>query len=299
LRILRERLQPGVIHGYVIALSRDFCLVAEVGDAIRFDGYIAIAVADISTMEIDPSREFVDKALALRGEELKVPKDFQLDDWAGIARSAAACAPLISVNMLEDDEGEISYVGQLDKVDANALVLRELDPNAAWYPDTGVYEFEALGSIGFATLIGLLAGWLAGNNWWITAFILIFAAAYATFQYFFADREALAMSGAVEVGSEDAPRFFRLVENLCIATGTPMPKLYVVEDPAPNAFATGRTPEQASITVTTGLFELMTDRELEGVLGHEIGHIRNYDIRVSLIVFGLVVAEHRRPQSRT
>ncbi|WP_314507183.1 M48 family metalloprotease [uncultured Microbacterium sp.] len=138
--------------------------------------------------------------------------------------------------------------------------------------------------------IGLVAGWLAGNNWWITAFILIFAAAYATFQYFFADREALAMSGAVEVGSEDAPRFFRLVENLCIATGTPMPKLYVVEDPAPNAFATGRTPEQASITVTTGLFELMTDRELEGVLGHELGHIRNYDIRVSLIVFGLVVA---------
>ena len=69
-----------------------------------------------------------------------------------------------------------------------------------------------------------------------------------------------------------------------------MPKLYVVDDAAPNAFATGRKPEEASITVTTGLFELMTDRELEGVLGHELGHIRNYDIRVSLIVFGLVVA---------
>lgn len=69
-----------------------------------------------------------------------------------------------------------------------------------------------------------------------------------------------------------------------------MPKLYVVEDAAPNAFATGRTPDEASITVTTGLFELMTDRELEGVLGHELGHIRNYDIRVSLVVFGLVVA---------
>ena len=138
--------------------------------------------------------------------------------------------------------------------------------------------------------IGLLAGWLAGNNWWITAFILIFAAAYATFQYFFADREAIAMSGAVEVTQADAPRFYRLVENLCIATGTPMPKLYVVDDPAPNAFATGRKPEEASITVTTGLFELMSDRELEGVLGHELGHIRNYDIRVSLIVFGLVVA---------
>ncbi|GAA3211947.1 M48 family metalloprotease [Microbacterium terregens] len=138
--------------------------------------------------------------------------------------------------------------------------------------------------------IGVLAGWLAGNNWWITAFILVFAAGYATFQYFFADREALAMAGAVEVDRADAPRYYRIVENLCIATGTVMPKLYVVDDPAPNAFATGRKPEEASITVTTGLFELMTDRELEGVLGHELGHIRNYDIRVSLIVFGLVVA---------
>lgn len=138
--------------------------------------------------------------------------------------------------------------------------------------------------------IGLLAGWLAGNNWWITAFILVFAAGYATFQYFFADREAIALSGATEVTKADAPRYYRLVENLCITTGTPMPRLYVVEDAAPNAFATGRKPEEASITVTTGLFELMTDRELEGVLGHELGHIRNYDIRVSLIVFGLVVA---------
>ncbi|MBU4464595.1 MAG: M48 family metallopeptidase, partial [Actinobacteria bacterium] len=92
------------------------------------------------------------------------------------------------------------------------------------------------------------------------------------------------------VSKEDAPRYYRLVENLCITTGTPMPALYVVEDPAPNAFATGRKPEEAAITVTTGLFELMTDRELEGVLAHELGHIRNYDIRVSLIVFGLVVA---------
>ncbi|HYJ50471.1 MAG TPA: M48 family metalloprotease [Microbacterium sp.] len=142
----------------------------------------------------------------------------------------------------------------------------------------------------FLGAIGLLAGWLAGNNWWITAFILVFAAGYATFQYFFADREAIAMAGAVEVGSADAPRFYRLVENLCIATGTPMPKLYVVDDPAPNAFATGRKPDEASITVTTGLFEVMTDRELDGVLGHELGHIRNYDIRVSLVVFGLVVA---------
>ncbi|HET8926808.1 MAG TPA: M48 family metalloprotease [Microbacterium sp.] len=150
--------------------------------------------------------------------------------------------------------------------------------------------FIIVGFVFVLGLIGLLAGWLAGNNWWITAFILVFAAGYATFQYFVADREALAMAGAVAVTQAEAPRYYRLVENLCITTGTPMPKLYVVEDPAPNAFATGRKPEEAAITVTTGLFEMMTDRELEGVLGHELGHIRNYDIRVTLIVFGLVVA---------
>lgn len=150
--------------------------------------------------------------------------------------------------------------------------------------------FILIGFVIALGLIGLLAGWLAGNNWWITAFILVFAAGYATFQYFVADREALAMAGAIPVTQAEAPRYYRLVENLCITTGTPMPKLYVVEDPAPNAFATGRKPEEAAITVTTGLFETMTDRELEGVLGHELGHIRNYDIRVTLIVFGLVVA---------
>ncbi|MFT4306804.1 MAG: M48 family metalloprotease [Microbacterium sp.] len=138
--------------------------------------------------------------------------------------------------------------------------------------------------------VGALAGWLAGNDWWITAFVLVGAAGYALAQYFLADREALALSGAFEVSKADAPRYHRLVENLCIATGTPMPRLYVVDDPTPNAFATGRTPDKAAITVTTGLFEVMNDRELEGVLGHELGHIRNYDIRVSLLVFGLVVA---------
>lgn len=147
-----------------------------------------------------------------------------------------------------------------------------------------------IGFVLFLGLIGGLAGWLAGNDWLITAFVLVFAAGYATVQYFAAGREAIALAGAVPVTQQEAPRYHRLVENLCITTGTPMPRLYVVDDPAPNAFATGRKPEDAAITVTTGLFELMTDRELEGVLGHELGHIRNYDIRVSLVVFGLVVA---------
>ena len=151
LRIRRDRLQPGAIHGYVVAMSRDFCLVAEIGDTLRFDGYVAIAIVDISALEPDPAKEFVEKALALRGETLGVPQPFQLDDWAAIARSAMQHAPLISLNMVEDDEGEISYVGQLAGVESDALVMRELDPNAQWYPDTGAYEYEALGSIGFGT----------------------------------------------------------------------------------------------------------------------------------------------------
>ncbi|CDK00140.1 Protease HtpX homolog [Microbacterium sp. C448] len=138
--------------------------------------------------------------------------------------------------------------------------------------------------------LGVLAGWLASNNWWITAFVVIGAVGYATLQYFVADREALALAGAVEIQKADNPRLWNMVENLCIATGTPMPKVHLVQDAAPNAFATGRTPERAAIAVTTGLLDIMTDQELEGVLAHELGHVRNYDIRVSLIVFGLVVA---------
>ena len=81
-----------------------------------------------------------------------------------------------------------------------------------------------------------------------------------------------------------------MVENLSITTGTPMPKVYIIDDPAPNAFATGRDPQHAIVAATTGLLDIMDDAELEGVMAHELGHVRNYDIRVSMIVFGLVVA---------
>ncbi|MFO1506957.1 MAG: hypothetical protein U1F23_07730 [Lysobacterales bacterium] len=151
LRIERARVQPGSVLGYVVALSREFCLIAEIGDTIRFDGHLVVAIADITAVEVDPSRRFVDRALALRGESLLVPAGFHLDDWAAIAQSAAALGPLISVNVVEDDEGEISYIGQLSGVDGGGLELRELDPNAQWYPDAGYYEFESIGSIGFGT----------------------------------------------------------------------------------------------------------------------------------------------------
>lgn len=137
--------------------------------------------------------------------------------------------------------------------------------------------------------LGALAS-VAIGDWRIAVVVFVIAAAYATFQYFFAGAQTLALSGAREIQKADNPRLYRVVENLSITDGLPMPKVYIINDPAPNAFATGRDPEHASVCATTGLLDLMTDRELEGVMAHEMGHVKNYDIRVSLIVFGLVVA---------
>jgi len=128
------------------------------------------------------------------------------------------------------------------------------------------------------------------GDWSYSIIIVVIAAAYALFQYFMATRETLALSGAHQIQKADEPRLYRIVENLAITEGMPMPKVYVINDPAPNAFATGRDPEHAVVAATTGLLELMTDSELEGVMAHEMGHVKNYDIRVSLIVFGLVIA---------
>lgn len=137
--------------------------------------------------------------------------------------------------------------------------------------------------------LGLLAS-LIYNSWAIVIFTVIFAGLYALIQYFAASAEALAVTGAREITKADDPRLYRIVENLAITTGTPMPRVYIIDDPAPNAFATGRDPEHAAVAATTGLLDIMDDSELEGVMAHELGHVRNYDIRVSMIVFGLVVA---------
>ncbi|MCS5715305.1 M48 family metalloprotease [Herbiconiux sp. CPCC 205716] len=144
----------------------------------------------------------------------------------------------------------------------------------------------------FLLIIGGL-GWLASyiyGNLSIVIITLVVAIGYALIQYFAASGQALAMSGARQIEKRDNPRLWRIVENLSITTGTPMPKVYVIDDPAPNAFATGRDPEHAIVAATTGLLDIMDDAELEGVMAHELGHVRNYDIRVSMIVFGLVVA---------
>jgi heat shock protein HtpX len=116
------------------------------------------------------------------------------------------------------------------------------------------------------------------------------AGVYALFQYFAAARIALAVNGAKEIEKRDNPRLYRIVENLSITNGMPMPKVYIMDDPAPNAFATGRDPDHAYVAATSGILDLMNDRELEAVMAHEMGHVKNYDIRVMMIVFGLVSA---------
>lgn len=161
-QLARERVAPGWVHGYIIGLSAEFCLIAEVSDAMHFDGFLVVAVGDVSAVEQDPGREFVEKALQLNGETLPELTGFKLDDWQSIAESAAAQTPLVSLNMLDEADGEVSYIGRLTGAEPDALVLQEIDPNAHWYPDTGAYEFAGIGSIGFGTAYMLLLARIAG-----------------------------------------------------------------------------------------------------------------------------------------
>ncbi len=140
-------------------------------------------------------------------------------------------------------------------------------------------------------VLGLVANYLWGHGTW-SIFIgtVVGALLYALIQYFAAGSQAIAMSGAQEITKADNPRLWRIVENLAITDGLPMPRVFIVADPAPNAFATGRDPRHAMVAATTGLLDIMDDSELEGVMAHELGHVKNYDIRVSTLVFGLVVA---------
>lgn len=144
----------------------------------------------------------------------------------------------------------------------------------------------------FGVIIGLL-GWIISNIYATPMFFylaLIIGGVYALIQYFAAAKLAVTMNGAREVTKKEEPRLYRTVENLAITTGMPMPKVYVMEDPGLNAFATGRDPNHAVVCATRGLLNVMDDDELEAVMAHEMGHVQNYDIRVMMIVFGLVSA---------
>ncbi len=138
-------------------------------------------------------------------------------------------------------------------------------------------------------VIGLFIG-VATDSYSLALIIFICAILYAWLQYFIAGKLAMMMTGAQEISKNDAPELWRVVENLSIASGMPMPKVYIIDDPAPNAFATGRDPNHAIVGATTGLLDIMDKRELEAVMAHEMSHVRNYDIRVSMIAFGLVSA---------
>ena len=108
--------------------------------------------------------------------------------------------------------------------------------------------------------------------------------------YFFSDKIALMSSGAQPVSREQLPRLYQVMERLCGKANLPLPKLYVIPQPAPNAFATGRSPSHASVAVTAGLMDLMNDDELEGVIAHELSHVRNYDILITSIAATLAGA---------
>src|SRR5680860_159862 len=141
----------------------------------------------------------------------------------------------------------------------------------------------------FVGLIGAI-GWVVSyfyGNTNVTYFVIAIAALYALLQYFIADKLTVALTGARQIEKRDNPRFYRIVENLAITTGMQTPKVYVIDDPAPNAFATGRDPKHAIVAATTGLIDIMGDNELEAVMAHEMGHVQNYDIRLSMITFGL------------
>lgn len=122
------------------------------------------------------------------------------------------------------------------------------------------------------------------------AFAIVFAIGMAWGSYFYSDRVALAASRARPADGPEYQRYHNLVEGLCIAAGLPKPRLYVVDDPAPNAFATGRNPKHAALAVTTGLLEKMNRVELEGVIAHELSHIKNYDILVTTVAVTAVGA---------
>lgn len=143
---------------------------------------------------------------------------------------------------------------------------------------------------GFFVLVAAIA---YGVSWYykdftISIFALIFAVGYILWAYFASDKLALSVNNARQIEKKDNPRLWNAVENLTITTGSPMPKVYIMDDPAPNAFATGRDPKHSVVAVTTGLLDMMNDSELQGVLAHELAHIRNFDIRLMMVAFGLV-----------
>ena len=144
--------------------------------------------------------------------------------------------------------------------------------------------------LGFIALISIIGGGFAYiyDDPSIMIMSTIVALIYAAIQYFFSTQLAIMMTGAKKANRRDNHRLYNIVENLTITAGLPLPEVYIIDDPAPNAFATGRDPDHAVVAATTGLIDIMDDKELTAVMAHELSHVKNYDIRVSAIAFALV-----------
>jgi heat shock protein HtpX len=135
--------------------------------------------------------------------------------------------------------------------------------------------------------LGYLIGRATGNPG-LLFFLGIFSIGYSIISYFAGAKMALAVNRAKQIQKSDDPRLWRTVENLAITDGLPMPKVYIMNDPSPNAFATGRNYDNAVVCATSGLLQIMDDNELQGVIAHELGHVKNYDMRVNTLAFALV-----------
>lgn len=134
--------------------------------------------------------------------------------------------------------------------------------------------------------VGLVFAWAFGTDWmrifWLAGF------GYLAWFYWHSATVLMKINGGRRIDEKSAPRLYELVTELCLASGLPLPKIYLLPIDCPNAFATGCDPEHASLAVTSGLLEMMNDEELRGVLGHELAHIKNYDIRVTTIAMSLL-----------
>lgn len=138
------------------------------------------------------------------------------------------------------------------------------------------------------TIVYVFSKALGFSGYGYAGIALVLAGLTSIGSYYYSDKLVLATTNAKQIKKDDFPNYYRTVENLCIAAGIPMPKVYIVDDASPNAFATGRDPKHAVVCATTGLLRILNDSELEGVIAHELSHIKNYDIRVMGIVAILV-----------
>jgi heat shock protein HtpX len=146
----------------------------------------------------------------------------------------------------------------------------------------GNYFKTALLLTALTVLFVLMGRWLAGTTGMLWAFVLAMGINF--FSYWFSDKIALATSGAREVSPQDEPRLYQIADEVARLAGVPRPRVYVIESDSPNAFATGRNPAHAAIAATRGIMNILTDRELVGVLAHEIGHVRNRDTLTMAVV---------------